>query len=609
MSARREKFFLALLLLIFIAFTWRGLLFFYSGDDMMNLWKAWTLNPWRLGRALVLPWEPVYRPLGGAIYRAFYKVFGFHPLPLYAFCYLLLLGNFLLAWRFFRTLTLPAGAALTALALTFFHGSFLDLYISAGTIYDRLVFLFTLAAICIYADARKSERGLTLARGVFIWFLCLAAMDSKESGIMAPVLLLLYELVFLARQRGWLRRLLPLAASLAALSVAFVFGRVRRTPDLMMTPDYNAKLTPGIWMEHVSRYLSTLTYDHISFSATATAALLLVMLLVSLRAWRQNRRAMLFGWFFFVLSILPVATVAPRLGYVLYVPILGLGAWLAAGIDWALSGRRSQAAFVVVAAASLAFHSWNRQPFGDPQGTAEAHLTEQFRREYPRMRPFTKLLFASDYFPPDSFDLRFNLELLYGIPLEVRRLQAPPDQQPDSRHPLVYDHVFAAEDGHYVELDNRNPDQAIRLRILRHYSAGRHMSVLNHDHGAYIVSGVLDGESDVAGRWIREKAQLKFDVFPADATLSLGYYVAENSRAPGKVLSVGVNGHLAGGAPMEETGMHRATFTVPAAWISASGYTLVDLSVDHPITDGAGGLLGVVISSADFDYAARPARQ
>ena len=609
MSARREKFFLALLLLIFVAFTWRGLLFFYSGDDMMNLWKAWTLNPWRLGRALVLPWEPVYRPLGGAIYRAFYKAFGFHPLPLYAFCYLLLLGNFLLAWRFFRALALPAGAALTALALTFFHGRFLDLYISAGTIYDRLVFLFTLAAICIYADARKSERGLTLARGVFIWLLCLAAMDSKESGIMAPVLLLLYELVFLARKRGWLRELLPLAAGLAALSVAFVFGRVRRTPDLMMIPDYNAKLTPGIWMERVSRYLNILTYDHISFSATAASALLLVMLLVSLAAWRHNRRAMLFGWFFFVLAILPVATIAPRLGYVLYLPILGLGAWLAAGIDWALSGRRSQAAFVVVAAASIAFHSWNRQSFGDPQGAAEAHLTEQFRREYPRLRPFTKLLFASDYFPPDSFDLRFNLELLYGIPLEVRRLQAPPDQQPDPRNPLVYDHVFAAEDGHYVELDNRNPDEAIRLRILRHYSAGRHMSVLNRDHGAYIVSGVLDGESDVAGRWTREKAQLKFDVYPADATLSLRYYVAENSLAQGKVLLVGVNGHLAGGAPMEETGMHRATFAVPAAWISASGYTLVDLSVDHPIKDAAGGLLGVVLSSADFDYAARPARQ
>ena len=614
MSARRERFFLALLLLTFLVFTWRGLLFFYSGDDMMNLWKAWTMNPWRLGRALVLPWEPVYRPLGGAIYRAIYKAFGFHPLPLYTFCYLLLIVNFLLAWRFFRALALPAGPALTALALTFVHGRFLDLYISAGTIYDRLAFLFTVTAICVYARARGSEGGLTLARGILIWVLCLAAMDSKESGVTAPVLLLLYELVFITRKRGWLRELLPLALALGGLSAAFVFGRVRHTPDLLLTPDYQTKFAPGVWMEHVGSYLSMLTYDHIQFSAETAVALLLTMLVISLFAPGSNRRTMLFGWFFFVLAILPVATIAPRLAYVLYVPILGLGAWLAAGIDWALGGRWRQAALVTMALGSIGFHTWNRVPFGDPQSNPEARLTEQFRREYPVMRPFTKLLFASDYFPPDSFDLRFNLELLYGIPLEVRRLQAPPDQQPDPRHPVAYDHIFAAEDLHYVELDNRNPEESVRLHILRHYATGRHLSTVNRDRGAYVVSGILDSGGSPAGCWTRQKAQLKFDVYPADSILSVRYYVTDEAIAPGNALQVAVNGHPAGSAPMVEKGMHQATFRVPASWIinagsGTSGYTLVDLAVDHPIPDGGGGLLGVVLSTVDFDYAQGAGRQ
>ena len=70
--SRTERFGLGLLLLIFTWFTWRGMTAFYSGDDMMNMYGAWMLNPWRLAKAQILFWMPVYRPLGAAIYRVFY---------------------------------------------------------------------------------------------------------------------------------------------------------------------------------------------------------------------------------------------------------------------------------------------------------------------------------------------------------------------------------------------------------------------------------------------------------------------------------------------------------------------------------------------------------
>jgi hypothetical protein len=605
-----EKVFLLILFIAFTAFTWRGILFFFSGDDMMNMWKAWTVNPWRLGRALVVPWDPVYRPLGGAVYRVFYRIFGFHPLPLYTSCWLVLAANFFLAWRFFRAVSLPPAAALTALALTFVHGRFTDLYISAGTIYDRLVFFFTLLPLCLYADTRRAGSSrISFWRGTAIWIFCFAAMDSKESGIVVPVLLLLYEGIFVApaviRQvgwRGWLRLLIPLSVALAALGTAFVFGRVQRTPDLVMTPDYHAKLTVSIWLDRLSHYFTTLSYDRITFNSTITAILLGVTFLVSIAAFRIGRKLMLYGWLFFVVSILPVAAIAPRLGYVLYVPLVGIGIWLADAVDWTLPDRANWFAAAVIAIASIWFHAhyWTRFP--DPRGNPEARLTEQFRREYSHFNPYTKLLFASDDFPEPAFDLKFNLELLYGVPLEVRRMHAPRDQQPVPGKPLQFDRIFAAEDGHYVELDNRNPEESLRLHILRNYQAGRHMNILNRDHGAYVVSGVVDGESDNGGRWTNEKATLKFDIYPADAKLTIRYFVADVIVAQHETLTVSVNGNEAGKVALDSPGSKESSFAIPARWISRYGYTLVDLTVSNPYRDVTGQLLGVVLTSADFDY-------
>jgi hypothetical protein len=96
---------------------------FNSGDDMMNMYAAWNLNPWRLAKAQILFWMPIYRPLGGGIYRVFYSVFGFHPEPLYAFCWLMLAANVILV--FLST----APEALNALSLTLVHGNFQDLYL------------------------------------------------------------------------------------------------------------------------------------------------------------------------------------------------------------------------------------------------------------------------------------------------------------------------------------------------------------------------------------------------------------------------------------------------------------------------------------------------
>jgi hypothetical protein len=126
---RRELACVVALAVILICFTWRTPTMFFSGDDMMNMYKAWMTPALKIWKAQVLPWMPVSRPLGTAVYRIFYTVFGFHPLPLYIFCWLLLIGNVFVGWRFFRAIAPSPFVALLALSLTLVHGLFQDLYL------------------------------------------------------------------------------------------------------------------------------------------------------------------------------------------------------------------------------------------------------------------------------------------------------------------------------------------------------------------------------------------------------------------------------------------------------------------------------------------------
>jgi hypothetical protein len=318
--SRREWICVAALVLVFICFTWRGLTMFYSDDDMMNMYKAWTTPALKIWKAQIMPWMPVYRPLGTAVYRVFYSVFGFRPLPLYIFCWLLLVGNVFAAWRFFRVLAPSVFVALLALSLTLVHGSFQDLYLSAGTIYDRLCFLFTVLAVIVYA------RGGSLA---LLCFICLMAMNSKESGAVVPAILFVYDFIYRRQKnlRDRIRAIAPLFCVLGVMAAAFYIGRIRGTHDLAANAAYQPHSSFGFWLTNVAMYLSELSYQAIRFTRGGTVVLLAAMLVLAVLL---RNRAMLFGCLFFVITITPVALISARPGYVLYVPYSGLGLYAAA---------------------------------------------------------------------------------------------------------------------------------------------------------------------------------------------------------------------------------------------------------------------------------------
>jgi hypothetical protein len=604
---RTERFSLLVLLVIFTWFTWRGMTAFFSGDDVMNLHAAWILNPWRLAKAQLFFWMPIYRPLGGGIYRVFYALFGFHPEPLYVFCWAFLVVNVVLAYRFFRELSGSVAEALTALALTLVHGNFQDLYISAGTIYDRLWFLFTVLGLTVYARMRRQGQ-FSVRRQALICLLCILSMGSKESGVALPALLFCFEVIyyFAAHREGgpreW-RKFVPLYGVLGAISLLFVFLRVNRTPELVMTAAYKPHPSFSIWLTRVAEYFTILTYGHVKFTVAMCALTLAAM---AAAAVLLRNKAMLFGLAFFIITITPVALISSRPGYVLYVPDLGLGLFFAAVIAGLARRipRGEMVAFAVVTLAMTWFHQRNWPVFFDTKYSPERRLSEQFRSEYPEMPRGTKFLFVSDEFPNPAYDLLFNLRLLYNDhSILVNRLQAPVDQQPNPQRPIRYDHVFSLEGGRYVELDTRDPAESIRLHILRDYAVGMEMDALRRDFPAYVVSGVGDGNVGNPIRWTKPKATLKFRLYPAAAILTVRCWVPDFvAKTAVRTLSVQVGGKEIGVYPLQQDGMNEFSFPVPAELITRNGFTLVDLVVTNPWKDTNGQELGVVLMRAEFRY-------
>jgi hypothetical protein len=234
--------------------------------------------------------------------------------------------------------------------------------------------------------------------------------------------------------------------------------------------------------------------------------------------------------------------------------------------------------------------------------TPQWRLTEKMRRDYPTLKPGAKILFVDDP-SGNQYDLMFILRLLYHDPLiEVARLNGNAEVQPDHSQPLEFDHVFTTELETYLELDRRNVEESIRLNVLQDYAPGRYFDVDRADRAGYAVSGLLTSGRRGDGWWTMRSAKLKFDVYPADSILMLKFYVS-HAVAAGKTrnLSVIVDGVAVGTVALAHEGMNDLRFPVPARLINNAGFTILELDVDDPYTEGSQEY-GVVVMRAGFEY-------
>ncbi len=341
-----------------------------------------------------------------------------------------------------------------------FHAALGDLYLSTGTVYDILCVFFTLAALLTYVNVRDGGADLGAKDIVKLLLLYGGALDSKEMAVSLPAALILYEAIF-ARQvpigRLW-RRALPVLL-VAALSIAYLAVKL---PVLSANVLYRPQLSPVNLFANLSRYLDMLIFQ----DQLAVVWLIGTVLAAVVFCLAARRPVGLFGLCYGFLALLPVATVAPRGGFVLYLPLVGFALFagdILAAIGLAamsvlprLGGSPSwrlvsQASFFLIVAATLFvihyrhWHDQTRDPGRVDQAMRET--VDTLLAHHPNMAAGTRLFFLDDPLPKNRFTLLFLVQAAYHDPslwVERQNNIASPVQPAEY---AIFDYLISIRNG------------------------------------------------------------------------------------------------------------------------------------------------------------------
>ncbi len=451
MSAR-VRFALVVALFVFLAGD--GLFTFFTGDDLMNLYKVFVADPGYVRDGLLRFWSSdYYRPLGGLAYIALYRAFGFDPLPFRVAGFVLLLANLALAWVVLAKLLGSRERGALAVLLVAYNARMDDLYLNFGTVYEMLCFSFYYLAFLAWITARGAGRPLGLRRHVAVLALYLLALSGKEMAVSLPLALLAWELLLAPRSEGrWPRHVLAAGERVvpsALLTMVFLAGKLHGPESLAQLDAYKPVLSLDAYLQAMSHYfnnaflLDWCTPARAAWALVASLALSLIL---------RDRHA-LFGWTLFVASLLPVSFITPRSGFVLYVGTIGLGLWLVAVLARALPSRAPLAAAagvesVPVFLAALAFTACVGLHFKAVfDGGVRRYIDRNaaFHAGFERLGLVVPkgahILLLDDPYDADVYDPLFLLALAHADPaLEVHRAKMPSRElEPLARYDFVLD--------------------------------------------------------------------------------------------------------------------------------------------------------------------------
>jgi len=388
----------------FFWFAGGGLWARFTGDDLMNLNFHLTPSFARLLLSNLTYWTTAYRPMGGILYVAIYRLAGFHSMPFRVVCFGLLLLNLGLLFRVCLRLTGRREVALLATLLVSYHAWMVNLYYSTGTVYELLCFAFYWAAFDYYLGVRQA--GKTLRPGQLAVFLALyiCALNSKELAVTLPLCVLCYEWIWhrtyragpgapAVRERDRTYRAGPGGHPVRERYRTYKAGpgghpvgerdQTYRAPAareldqahragpgghpvreryaavalsaLVTLPYVVGKLTGPdslaanpLYRPAISpaRYLHTFhLYLNVLFYQDHffrdANTILLVAAMLALAIWRHSR-PLLFAWCFSLFSVLPFIFVPHYSGFFLYLPMAGWALYAATAIEM-LRGRFAKA--------------------------------------------------------------------------------------------------------------------------------------------------------------------------------------------------------------------------------------------------------------------------
>jgi len=421
-------------------------------------------------------WSTAYRPLGALFYVPLYQLFGLDPLPYRIVCFAILGLNLVLLYHFCVRLTNSRETAFLATFLASYHAWFVDLYYSAGTIYDLLCYSLYLSTFLVYM-AIRARGNLPGARALMgISCLYVLALDAKEMAVTLPLFLLLYETIFhgagLRHPLAWLARDARTIWITGLITLIYIAGKLTGPGSLVENPAYALSISPGRFLDTFHLYLNPFLYQDHRFHDSNTVQLVAAMLIFAV--WRRSR-VLLFAWFWLVLTILPVAFIAHYAAFFEYLPAAGWALYAAtllvmtrrAIVRWApraplegsLLARASQAVLLLGVAALLApLHAREApktlQLFMSVQPPSR-EVTEDLTRLRPVLRRGARVLFVDDPSPKDSYFLTFETRLFYrDMSIEVDRTQT--QSVPPSEYPR-YDAVFGFRGNRLILVNESAP--------------------------------------------------------------------------------------------------------------------------------------------------------
>jgi preprotein translocase subunit Sec61beta len=620
---------------LFLSLTWRGLLIYYTGDDLMNLYGYWSKPLSSLVKANIFFWTPSYRPFGGIVYRSVFAIFGFNPYPLYVVYFAAMLFNLWLAYLVFRRIGRSKELGAIATLLWAFHGKLDYLYYNAGSMYDVFCFLFFSLALLIYLRARTQDRfpGIGETAGFLVCFIC--ALNSKEMAVALPVIVMLYELIFhppdfrsvraMARWCWQEGRTALLGALVVLIYIPGKLGAGGLAQDAAYVPSY----TWARWLDDTGTYLGYLLYRDNPASALGVAPLSALgvaaffAILIAIAMWMRSR-VMWFGLSFFVVALLPVSFIPARLGFVLYLPLAGLAVYAAAGLirfkdrlfrlfaeDLHKPVRPLYASVAFFAALALVVsvideRHWPQAP--NPRYSPYKSTVAEFSRLYPTLPQGSKLLFVHTSLDL-NWDLVFLLRLYYrDTHMFLTLLNGPPEQRIALDRLPHYDHIFDFEDGHYVELDNGDARQSVEMHMLKvaaqNNEFGEVMTIGQPGAAHYIVKGMIVGDPKGDGYWTLDETELRFRLSSLEHHVFREHFYLpfETLKQTGPLrVDYYVNGHLLDQAQFAKDGDVVYQHDVPKDWLKAGTLTMVEMRVHNPYVSPRDGVkLGVLLRSALF---------
>jgi hypothetical protein len=488
----------AFVAIYFLVLTGRAVYTYFSPDDLLGIYQAWTKPAAEIVKANLLFFLPseLARPLASAWWRVLYNTAGMHPAPFKIVNLAMLVANIFLTYSVARRLAKSRTAGTLAALIVCYHPEALDLDFNTGFVSDVLCYLFYFSAANLYVRARDEDRFPSWRELAAICGLYICALNAKELAVTLPVFLLLYEVVVSRwKDAGW-KGLLSWhrAAGILAtgtLTLVWLIGKMSAPVSLMHA---NAMYRP-MFTWHQFMVTSVYFTAHLflrpnSWTATMVIALWSVMLAV---AWLLRSRALWFAWLFIMLSPLPLAFIPERGVAQYYIPLFGWALYAAALLDLGLdrvfpfsrdlsiSGPRefrkpafrnrafinrtvAGAALVVLIAAVLyppwrKYQTWNPYPVL-VEAEMNRAVVKQLHRLEPRLPPGARLMFLDDPIQANRWNMTFMVHLSYGdAHIQVDRMKSlevgtDTTSNPGAKNPDLasYDHVFDYRGGQFIEL-------------------------------------------------------------------------------------------------------------------------------------------------------------